>query len=98
MLQAGNPDIFLTIIHRTKELRPFAVGRTGVSRAKPTKPKNAGAPAEMRAGAGAARWHGGDHHAAQGNSYNGQAPSKFRPASKLQGYCPNVCVGANTAL
>jgi len=28
MLQAGNPDILLTIIHRTKELRPFAVGRT----------------------------------------------------------------------
>jgi hypothetical protein len=23
MLQAGNPDILLTIIHRTKELRPF---------------------------------------------------------------------------
>jgi hypothetical protein len=29
--------------------------------------------------------------------YNGQAPSKFRPASKRQACCPNVCVGVNTA-
>jgi len=91
MLQAGNPDIFLTIIHRTKGIFLCWTHTRKPREADQAKEPRRRVGWERQKAPGAQRARGAGRHAPQDNQLQRTAPREIPPASKRQGKCPKVC-------
>ena len=89
MLQAGNPDIFLTIIHRTKGIFLCWTHTRKPREADQAKEPRRRVGWERQKAPGAQRARGAGRHAPQDNQLQRTAPPReIPPASKRQGKVP----------